>query len=119
MAKPANYEAKINILNEKIEKKSAAIKQLKAELQEIKAKQEAERMKELVAFMEESDMSASRARTDSEGSGKGEGRTACSGKPAGKSGELSFFQNEKTPFILLDGRSFCLLRIAISWKVFA
>lgn len=35
MAKPANYEAKINILNEKIEKKSAAIKQLKAELQEI------------------------------------------------------------------------------------
>ena len=61
MAKPANYDAKINILNEKIEKKSAAIKQLKAELQEIKAKQEAERMKELVAFMEESDMSASRA----------------------------------------------------------
>lgn len=61
MAKPANYNAKINILNEKIEKKSAAIKQLKAELQEIKAKQEAERMKELVAFMEESDMSASRA----------------------------------------------------------
>lgn len=61
MAKPANYEAKINILNEKIEKKSAAIKQLKAELQEIKAKQEAEHMKELVAFMEESDMSASRA----------------------------------------------------------
>lgn len=44
MAKPANYEAKINILNEKIEKKSAAIKQLKAELQEIKAKQEAERI---------------------------------------------------------------------------
>lgn len=61
MAKPANYEAKINILNEKIEKKSAAIKQLRAELQEIKAKQEAERMKELVAFMEESDMSANRA----------------------------------------------------------
>lgn len=61
MAKPANYEAKINILNEKIEKKSAAIKQLRAELQEIKAKQEAERMKELVAFMEKSDMSANRA----------------------------------------------------------
>lgn len=61
MAKPANYEVKINILNEKIEKKSAAIKQLRAELQEIKAKQEAERMKELVAFMEKSDMSANRA----------------------------------------------------------
>lgn len=100
MAKPANYDAKINILNEKIEKKSAAIKQLKAELQEIKAKQEAEREGTRCLHGRIRHVGQPCSGTDSEGPGKGEGRTACSGRrPAGKSGKLIFFQNEKTPFL--------------------
>ncbi len=58
MARKANYEEKINAIEEKIAKKQDEIKALKAQLSEIKAKKAQEDYKELTEYMTANNLSA-------------------------------------------------------------
>jgi Skp family chaperone for outer membrane proteins len=59
MARKANYEEKINAIEEKISKKQDEIKALKAQLSEIKAKKAQDDYKELTEYMQNNNLSAS------------------------------------------------------------
>lgn len=59
MARKANYEEKINAIEEKIAKKQEEIKVLKAQLNEIKAKKAQDDYKELTEYMQNNNLSAS------------------------------------------------------------
>ena len=58
MARKANYEEKINAIEEKIAKKQDEIKALKAQLSDIKAKKAQEDYKELTEYMTANNLSA-------------------------------------------------------------
>ena len=58
MARKANYEEKINAIEEKISKKQDEIKGLKAQLSEIKAKKAQDDYKELTEYMTANNLSA-------------------------------------------------------------
>jgi uncharacterized membrane protein YgaE (UPF0421/DUF939 family) len=58
MARKANYDVKIEALQAKIEKKQNEIKALKEELMIAKTKKSQGSYKELIAYMEEKNMSA-------------------------------------------------------------
>ncbi|MBP3780287.1 MAG: protein kinase [Selenomonas sp.] len=58
MARKANYEEKINAIEEKIAKKQEEIKVLKAQLNEIKAKKAQDDYKELTEYMSANNLSA-------------------------------------------------------------
>ena len=58
MARKANYDVKIEALQAKIEKKQNEIKALKEELMIAKTKKSRGSYKELIAYMEEKNMSA-------------------------------------------------------------
>ncbi len=58
MARKANYEGKIKVLEEKIEKKHSEIKSLKAKLAELKAKKADDDYKELAEYMVANNLTA-------------------------------------------------------------
>ncbi len=58
MARKANYDEKIKVIEEKIEKKSAEMKALKAQLTEIKTKKAQDDYQELMEYMKVNNMSA-------------------------------------------------------------
>lgn len=58
MARAANYEAKIAILTEKVEKKTAELKKLREELSEIQSKKAKEDYKVLFDYMQANNISA-------------------------------------------------------------
>ena len=58
MAKKANYDEKIKVIEEKIEKKSAEIKALKAQLGELKTKKSQDDYQELMEYMKANNLSA-------------------------------------------------------------
>ena len=58
MARKANYEEKINAIEEKISKKQDEIKALKAQLSEIKAKKAQDDYKVLTEYMTANNLSA-------------------------------------------------------------
>ena len=59
MARKANYEEKINAIEAKIAKKQEELKSLKAQLNEIKAKEAQDDYKELTEYMQNNNLSAS------------------------------------------------------------
>ena len=59
MARKANYDEKISVLEEKIAKKQDEIKKLKAQLADVKEKKAKEDYQELTAYMAENNLSAS------------------------------------------------------------
>lgn len=58
MARKANYDEKIKVIEEKIEKKSAEIKALKAQLGELKTKKSQDDYQELMEYMKANNLSA-------------------------------------------------------------
>lgn len=58
MARKANYDEKIKVIEEKIEKKSAEIKALKAQLGELKTKKSQDDYQELMDYMKANNLSA-------------------------------------------------------------
>ena len=58
MARKANYDEKIKVIEEKIEKKSVEMKALKAQLTEIKTKKAQDDYQELMEYMKVNNMSA-------------------------------------------------------------
>lgn len=58
MARKANFDEKISVLEEKITKKQAEIKALKSQLNEIKAKKAQDNYKELTEFMAANELTA-------------------------------------------------------------
>jgi len=59
MARKANYDEKISVLEEKIAKKQEELKKLKAQLADVKEKKAKEDYQELTAYMVENNLSAS------------------------------------------------------------
>lgn len=58
MARKANYDEKIKVIEEKIEKKSAEIKALKTQLSELKTKKSQDDYQELMEYMKANNLSA-------------------------------------------------------------
>ena len=58
MARKANYEEKIKTIEEKIEKKSAEIKALKAQLGDLRTKKSQDDYQELMEYMKANNLSA-------------------------------------------------------------
>ncbi|RGS72665.1 protein kinase [Mitsuokella sp. AF21-1AC] len=58
MARKADYDSKIQALEEKIAKKQDEVKKLKAQLAEVKEKKAKEDYQELTAYMEENNLTA-------------------------------------------------------------
>ena len=58
MARKANYDEKIKVIEEKIEKKSAEIKALKTQLSELKTKKSQDDYNELMEYMKANNLSA-------------------------------------------------------------
>ena len=58
MARKANYDEKIKVIEEKIEKKSAEIKALKSQLGELKTKKSQDDYQELMEYMKANNLSA-------------------------------------------------------------
>jgi uncharacterized protein YlxW (UPF0749 family) len=58
MARKANYDEKIKVIEEKIEKKAAEIKALKAQLGELKTKKYQDDYQELMKYMKANNLSA-------------------------------------------------------------
>ncbi len=58
MARKANYDEKIKVIEEKIEKKSAELKALKAQVTELKSKKAQDDYQELMEYMKANNMSA-------------------------------------------------------------
>lgn len=58
MARKANYDEKIKVIEEKIEKKAAEIKALKAQLGELKTKKSQDDYQELMEYMKANNLSA-------------------------------------------------------------
>ena len=58
MARKANYDEKIKVIEGKIEKKSAEIKALKAQLGELKTKKSQDDYQELMDYMKANNLSA-------------------------------------------------------------
>lgn len=58
MARKADYDSKIQVLEEKIAKKQDEVKKLKAQLAEVKEKKAKEDYQELTTYMEENNLTA-------------------------------------------------------------
>lgn len=58
MARKADYDSKIQTLEEKIAKKQDEVKKLKAQLAEVKEKKAKEDYQELTTYMEENNLTA-------------------------------------------------------------
>lgn len=58
MARKANYDEKIKVIEKKIEKKSAEIKALKTQLNELKTKKSQDDCQELMEYMKANNLSA-------------------------------------------------------------
>ena len=58
MARKANYDEKIKVIEEKIEKKAAEVKALKAQLTELKSKKAQDDYQELMEYMKANNLSA-------------------------------------------------------------
>ncbi|RHM54242.1 protein kinase [Mitsuokella sp. AF33-22] len=58
MARKADYDSKIQALEEKIAKKQDEVKKLKAQLAEVKEKKAKEDYQELTTYMEENNLTA-------------------------------------------------------------
>ncbi|MBP3199264.1 MAG: hypothetical protein J6N21_20020 [Butyrivibrio sp.] len=58
MARKANYDEKIKVIEEIIEKKSAEIKALKTQLSELKTKKSQDDYQELMEYMKANNLSA-------------------------------------------------------------